>query len=107
MSETAELRFSAWKLIYIKRKLILCHFQKVDSHRITVKTTIVQCHHNIIVVEKTSIPPLGNKTLNKELVLRLSKTTGFDISEQLFISKAAERKSWEKEISDKLRCLVK
>ena len=106
MSETAELRFSACQLIFIKRKLILCHFQKVDSHRITVKTTIVQGHHNIIVVEKTSIP-LGNKTLSKELVLRLSKTTGFDIPEQLLISKAAERKSWGKEISDKLRCLVK
>ena len=49
------------------------------------KTTIVQDHHSIIVKEKTSIP---NKTLNKELVLRLSKTRDFDIPEQLLISKA-------------------
>ena len=54
-------------------------FQNLDSHRITVKTTIVQGHHNVIVVEKTNIPLLENKTLNKaELVLRLSKTRGFD-----------------------------
>ena len=46
-----------------------------------MKTTIVQGHHSIIVVEKTSIPPLENKTLNKELGIRLSKTSGFDIPE--------------------------
>ena len=83
------LRFSACKLIFIKRKLILCHFQNLDSHRITVKTTIFQDHQNIIVKEKTSILPLENKTPNKELVLRLIKTIGFDIPEQLLISKAA------------------
>ena len=52
------------------------------------KTTIVQDHHSIIVKEKTIIPPLENKTLNKELVLRLNKTRDFDIPEQLLISKA-------------------
>ena len=36
-------------------------------------------HQNVIVVEKMNIPLLENKTLNKaELVLRLSKTRGFD-----------------------------
>ena len=60
-----------------------------------MKTTIVQGHYNIIVVGKlkTSIPPLENKTLNKEFVLRLSKTRGFDIPEQFLISMAAERYS--------------
>ena len=82
-----------------KNRLILRHFEKVDRHRITKKTTIVQGHHNtciIIAVEKASIPSSKNKTLNKELVLRLSKTRGFDVPEQRLISKAAERKSLRK-----------
>ena len=44
--------------------------------------SIVQGHHNKIVVEKTSIPPSKIKPLNKELFLRLSKTRDFDIPEQ-------------------------
>ena len=48
----------------------------------------------MIVVEKTSTLLLKNKTLNKELVLRLSKTKGFDVPEPLLISKAAERKKF-------------
>ena len=48
-------------------------------------------HHNIVAVVKTSIPPLKNKALKKELVLR-----GFDIPEQFLISMAAERKSLRK-----------
>ena len=57
------------------------------------ENTIVQGHHNKTVVEKTSISPSKNKTLNKELFHRFSKTRDSDIPEQRLISKAAERKS--------------
>ena len=57
------------------------------------ENTIVQGHHNKTVVEKTSISLSKNKTLNKGLFLWLSKTRGFDIPEQLLVSKAAEGKS--------------
>ena len=58
-----------------------------------MKTTIIQSHHYIRVKDKHLANTLENKKPNRELVLRQSKSRGFDVPEQLFISEAAERKS--------------
>ena len=67
---------------------MLCHFQKVNSHRVTVKTTIVQGYHNTIVVQKTRIPPLRKiRHLAESYFFKLRKLV--EIPKKFLISLAA------------------